>query len=135
MNENEDGKESELLVFIKAKDLASYILLIIGKSPVKYRYSLLNPLINESLEIIQILYEANELDMKDNKGLELIRKAKVKLKTIDFLTSIAKDASCFTIHQHDVILKNRNMFKVSSGILQFLQEGFRHIGIRYKLCI
>ena len=40
---NEERQESELLVFVKTKDLASYILLISGKSPVKYRYSLLNP--------------------------------------------------------------------------------------------
>ena len=105
LNVSDDRKESELLVFIKAKDLSSYILLISGKSPVKYRYSLLNPLINESLEIIQLLYEANELDIKDKRRLELIRRAKAKLKTIDFLASIAKDASCFTIHQHDVILE------------------------------
>lgn len=53
LNENDERKESELLVFIKAKDLSAYILLISGKSPVKYRYSLLNPLINNSLEIIR----------------------------------------------------------------------------------
>lgn len=105
LNKNGDRKESELLVFIKAKDLSSYILLISGKSPVKYRYSLLNPLINSSLEIIELLYEANELSIKDIRRYELIRKAITKLKTIDFLSSIAKDVSCFTIHQHDVILE------------------------------
>ncbi|MDY4182982.1 MAG: four helix bundle protein [Candidatus Onthovivens sp.] len=105
LNENDERKESELLVFIKAKDLSAYILLISGKSPVKYRYSLLNPLINNSLEIIELLYEANELELKDIRRLELIRKARAILKTIDFLSSIAKDASCFTTHQHDVILE------------------------------
>ena len=102
---NEERQESELLVFVNAKDFASYILLISGKYPVKYRYSLLNPLINNSLEIIELLYEANGLEMKDIRRLELTRKAKVKLKTIDFLSSLAKDATCFTIHQHDVILE------------------------------
>ena len=105
INTNGEREESELLVFIKVKDLAEYILLISGKSPVKYRYSLLNPLINNSLDTIQLLYEANELDIKDKNRLELIRKAKSKLKIIDFLTSIAKNASCFTDHQHDVILE------------------------------
>lgn len=103
--EFKDRKESELLVFIKAKDLSTYILLISGKSPVKYRYSLLNPLINNSLDIIQLLYEANELDIRSPFRLALIRKAKVKLKTIGFLTSIAKDTSCFRYHQHDIILE------------------------------
>ncbi len=101
---NNERKESELLVFIKAKNLSSYILLISGKSPVKYRYSLLNPLINSSLDIIQLLYEANELEMKDNRRLELIRQAKAKLKIIDFISSVAKDASCFTSHQYETII-------------------------------
>lgn len=76
INEIGERKESELLVFIKAKDLVAYILFISGKSPVKYHYSLLSPLINNSLEIIELLYEANELVLKDNRGLGLIRKAK-----------------------------------------------------------
>lgn len=62
-------------------------------------------MINNSLDIIQLLYEANELDIKNNRRLELIREVKAKLKIIDFLTSIAKDASCFTTHQHDLILE------------------------------
>lgn len=32
LNENNDRKESELLVFIKAKDLSAYVLLISGLS-------------------------------------------------------------------------------------------------------
>ena len=103
--EFKDRKESELLVFIKAKDLLAYILLISGKSPVKYRYSLLNSLINNSLDIIQLLYEANELNIRNYIRLELIRKAKAKFKTIYFLTFIFKDDSYFTTHQHDIILE------------------------------
>lgn len=106
-NQNEAGeiKESELLVFIKVKDLSAYILLMCDKSPVKYRCSLLNPLINNSLEIIELLYEANELELKDNRRLELIRKVKAKLKIIDLFSSVVEDASCFIIHQHDVFLE------------------------------
>lgn len=37
LNENIERNESELLAFIKAKDLSACILLISGKSPVKYR--------------------------------------------------------------------------------------------------
>lgn len=85
--------------------MAAYILLISGKSLVKYRYSLLNLFINDSLGTMELLYEANELDLKDKARLELIRKAMSKLKTIDFLYSIALNASCFTLHQHDVILE------------------------------
>lgn len=104
-NQNEIKKESELLVFVKAKDLSKYILLISARAPVKCRYSLLNNLINASLQLIELLYEANELELKDARRTELIRKAKVKLKTIDFISSIATDEKCFTEHQHDVILE------------------------------
>ncbi len=37
-------KESELLVFQKAKRLAAYLMGASSKAPVKYRYSVLNPL-------------------------------------------------------------------------------------------
>lgn len=60
-----EQKESELLVFVKVKDLASYILLINGKSPVKYRYSLLNPLINKSLSGDD--YELTIVSTADNR--------------------------------------------------------------------
>ena len=103
LHDTGERKETELLVFVKAKDLAQYILLVSGKSPVKYRYSLLNPLINASLEIIELLYEANDLETKDPHRAESIRRAKTKLKTIDFLASVARDASCFTTHQYEVI--------------------------------
>ena len=48
LNENGKRKESEFIVFVKAKDLAAYILFISGKSPVDH----LNPLINVSLSIV-----------------------------------------------------------------------------------
>ncbi len=105
LNENVERKETELLVFIKAKDLCAYILKASAGSPVRYRYSLLNPLINDSLEIIQILYMANELSIHDEKRLSLVNEAKAKLKILDFLSSLAMEAACFTRHQYEVILE------------------------------
>ncbi len=104
LKEEEAKKESELLVFIKAKELSAYILQASAKSPVKYRYSILNPLINESLKVIELLYEANDLPMGDEGRISLIRSAKAKLKLIDFLTSLAKEVSCFSLHQEETIL-------------------------------
>ncbi len=105
LNESNERKETELLVFIKAKDLCAYILKASAKSPVRYRYSILNQLINESLAVIQLLYEANELEMKDKVRLSLIVKAKTKLKTVDFLSALAYETVCFTKHQYEVILE------------------------------
>jgi hypothetical protein len=84
MKQTEVRRESELTVFIKAKDLSVYILLVSGKSPVKYRYSILNPLISACLSIIELLYEANDTDFGQGRT-ELIRQAKAKLETVDFL--------------------------------------------------
>ncbi len=105
LNESNERKETELLVFMKAKDLSAYILRASAKSPVKYRYSILNSLIHESLAIIQLLYEANDLDIKDRNRLMLINQANAKLKLIDFLSSLSTDVLCFTKHQHEVILE------------------------------
>ena len=79
-----EGNETELLVFIKVKDLCSYILFISGKSPAKYRFSLLNPLISGSLELLELLYQANDLTPTDINRLQFIGKAKTRLKTIIF---------------------------------------------------
>lgn len=57
-------KKANFLHLCKAKDLAAYILLISGKSLVKYRRPLFNSLINGSLSIIELLYETHELDIK-----------------------------------------------------------------------
>ena len=105
MKLQEIRKESELLVFVKLKDLISYILKTCSKSPVKYRYSITNNLINNSLAIIENLYEANDMDLKDRARLDKIRNSIAKLKIVDFLTSLAFEAGCFTKDQYEVILE------------------------------
>ena len=105
LKEKEVRKESELLVFVKAKKLTEYIINISGKSPVKYRYSILNHLINECLDLIHFLYEANELNVNDVNRVELIRKAIARLKCIDFLSSMATTSNCFTSYQGEIITK------------------------------
>ena len=79
MKLHESRKESELLVFVKLKDLISYILKTCSKSPVKYRYSITNNLINNSLAIIENLYIANDMDIRDKARLEKIRCSIAKL--------------------------------------------------------
>ena len=105
LNESMERKETELLVFVKAKDLCAYILRISARSPAKYRFSLLNPLIGDSLDVIRDLYMANDLDVRDGRRLSLISEAKAKLKTVDFLSSLAAEAACFTKRQYEVILE------------------------------
>ena len=98
-----ERKETELLVFVKVKALAKYILEVCGKAAVKYRYSLLNPLITDTLDILRLLFEANEISLKDPHRLELIRQAKAKIKCVDYISSLAVSAECFTKKQGEVI--------------------------------
>ncbi len=105
LKEKEPRKETELLVFVKAKKLAEYVIDISGKAPVKYRYSVLNPLISDCLDMVRCLYEANELPVDDVDRAKLIRKAIAKLKCIDFISSLATTNGCFTPHQGEVITR------------------------------
>ena len=126
MKQTEERRDSELFVFAKVKDLVSYILLISGKSPVKYRYSILNPLISTCLSIIELLYEANDMEFGLDR-LSLIRRAKTKLKTVDFLSSIAANADCFTEKQHETILNRIGL--ASKYLMGFYNHSKKALGI------
>lgn len=99
----EERKETELIVFLKAKLLTQYITRVSAGCDVKYRYSLLNKILNECYDLLHLLFEANEIDIKDEERVKLIRQAIARLKTIDFITSFATDVKCFTKHQGEVI--------------------------------
>ncbi len=103
LKEKEERKETELLVFVKAKALTKYVMSACARAPVKFRYSLLNPLLNECLDLIHFLYEANELPVKDPERARLVRKAISRLKSIDFISSFAAESICFTAKQGEVI--------------------------------
>lgn len=58
---------TELKVILKAKDLAEHTLRITSncnRYPKKYRFSLVDKMQNEALEIYEYLYEANRTDLK-----------------------------------------------------------------------
>ncbi len=96
-------KESELLVFQKAKKLAIYVMGASSKAPVKFRYSVLNPLISDSLDIVRLLYEANAIKKGEAERSSLIRKAIAKARCVDFLSALMVEAKGFTEHQGETI--------------------------------
>ena len=98
-----EKKESELLVFQKAKKLARYVMAVSSKAPVKLRYSVLNPLIRDSLDVVRLLYEANAISKGKPERAALIRKALAKVRCVDFLSTLAGDAKGFTAHQVETI--------------------------------
>ena len=78
-------KKDELIVFAKAKALASYVVRVSARAAVKYRYSLVTPLIYRSHEAISLLYEANVLELSDPKRKDLIRQAIGKVELVSYL--------------------------------------------------
>lgn len=59
--------ETELKVILKAKDLAEHTLRLTSncnRYPKKYRFSLVDKMQNNALEIYEYLYEANRTDLK-----------------------------------------------------------------------
>ena len=70
----------DLQVILKAKELAVHTLRITSNAnryPKKFRFSLVDKMQNKSMEIYEVLFEANRTDIKDYKRerLELQTKA------------------------------------------------------------
>ncbi len=100
-----EKKETELYVFIKAKNLAEYIMRVSAGAPVKFRYSVLTPLIQKSQDAICLLYEANETPVEDPLRKKLIREAISKVKCVAFIASFAEMRGCFSEHKAEVIAR------------------------------
>ena len=92
--------KSELQVVTKAKDLCSYILTITQKSTKKFRFTLVTRLQNLALDVIQDIYEANEIYLKNNTQQKINerickqRSALTKIKLIAYLSHLAREQSC-----------------------------------------
>lgn len=72
--------ENDLKVILKAKELAAHTLRVTSNSnryPKKFRFSLVDKMQNKSMEIYEMLFEANRTDIKAYKRdrLELQTKA------------------------------------------------------------
>lgn len=72
--------ENDLKVILKAKELATHTLRVTSNAnryPKKFRFSLVDKMQNKSMEIYEILFEANRTDIKAYKRdrLELQTKA------------------------------------------------------------
>ncbi len=103
-------EESELLVIVKAKDLGNYIFTITDKSPKKFRFSLISRLQNLALSIIENLYRANMVFVKDSKAADKIearkkyqREAYVDLKLLSYIALMAKEQGGILAKQYEQI--------------------------------
>ena len=103
-------EESELLVIVKAKDLGNYIFTVTDKSPKKFRFSLISRLQNLALSMIENLYRANMVFVKDSKAIDKIevrkkyqREAYVDFKLLGYMALMAKEQGGILAKQYEQI--------------------------------
>ena len=111
------GKE-ELEVFTKAKKLCDYTFQITCKAPKAYRWNIIDKILNNTLELIEILYQANDLSDKERKVKQ--RYADTKIKILGYLHGLANNIHVFdnkqTEHLGLLLLETRQgLFKWIKG--------------------
>ena len=105
------GKENELVVITKAKNLCSYIMTVTEKSPKKFRFSFVSRLQNLSLEIIEDLFRANDIFIAKNEPVSLSRrlefqqKALTEIKLLSYFAMLASETGCILPKQYEQIAK------------------------------
>lgn len=105
------GKENELVVVTKAKDLCAYIMRITEKSPKRFRFTFTSRLQNLSLEIIENLYRANDLFISrenvqaKSRRLEFQQKALTAVKLLAYFSLLAAEEGCLLPKQYEQIAK------------------------------
>ena len=105
------GKENELVVITKTKNLCSYIMTITEKSPKKFRFTFVSRLQNLSLEIIEDLFRANDIFVAKNepvsisRRLEFQQKALTEIKLLSYFAMLASETGCILPKQYEQIAK------------------------------
>lgn len=101
---------SELYVITKAKDLCNYIFTITDKSPKKFRFTFTGRLQNMSLEILQNLYYANMVYVRNTNDIARIEKRKnyqqaayVDLKLLSHIAMMARENLAILPKQYEQI--------------------------------
>lgn len=88
--------DTELKVIVKAKELAKHSFLLTSNSnryPKKYRHSLCDKIQIKSLEIYEMLFEANRINNVTQKSLrcEVITKAITHCDELQFFIELSMD--------------------------------------------
>ena len=105
------GKENELVVITKAKNLCSYIMTVTEKSPKRFRFTFVSRLQNLSLEIIEDLFRANDIFIAKNepvsfsRRLEFQQKALTEIKLLSYFAMLASETGCILPKQYEQIAK------------------------------
>ncbi len=104
-----EGKQSELTVITKAKDLCSYVMTVTQKSPKQFRFTFVSRLQNLSLSVIENLFRANDVfatrsDVSAQKErLSFQRNAMTDLKVLGYVALLAREQGCILPKQYEQI--------------------------------
>lgn len=94
---------NDLMVITVVKKLGAYIIAITEKSPAKYRGVFVNRMQNLSLEILELLLQANfvRIDCLENKKKreEYQKDAIIKLKMLGYISMVAENSNCILSKQ------------------------------------
>ena len=104
--------EKELFVIVKAKDLGNYIFTVTDKSPKKFRFTLVSRMQNLSLDIIENLYRANQVFVRNKDDIRRIekrreyqREAYTAIKMLNYIAWMAREQQCILPKQFFQIAK------------------------------
>lgn len=84
----------ELNVIVKTKELCTYIFTVTASSPKKFRFTLVDRMLNISLSAISYIYQ---------ERVYYQRKAMTQLKLLGFLSHIACEQQCILPKQFEKI--------------------------------
>lgn len=97
--------KSDLYIITVAKKLVDYVFEVEEKSPKKFRGSLITKMDSTCLDLIELLYQSNALNLHDANRVQRQKECLVKLRIISFLSEIGQKYGCYTFHQYETISK------------------------------
>lgn len=79
------------------------MFLVTDKSPKKFRYTFVSKIHKLLIEIIELLYEANSIDVMDVLRLSKQEEVLVKFQVLDYICELATREKCLLFNQYENI--------------------------------
>ena len=98
-----------MLVITETKRLIDYVFLVTEKSPKKFRYSFVNKIHNLLMEIIELLYIANSIDVMNIDRLSKQKDVIVKFEILDYICELSMRQKCLLFNQYENISNYINL--------------------------
>ena len=86
------------------------------KSPKKFRYSFVSKMHNLLIEIIELIYEVNSIDVMDIDRLRKQENTLVKCEIFDYLCELSMREKCLLFHQYE------NISNYINSCMKYLNE-------------